>query len=356
MPISVPSLTRLKRLSRETIVSTLAKGEAVLRVAIEHVIGDAVALTTYLFIESLREMWPQLWSDSATGAHLDRRAKIYGISRNPPGAASGRVKFTGVDGSVVPVGTELGADDGVKYKTSAAVVIASGQAFATVTAQSEGLKTNKAVGVKLKLSASIAGVNGTAEVVTGAAGEAGLVDGVDAESDTALQARLGARIATPPKGGHEADYVGWARQVSTIVQAWAFGNHNGPGTVLVLAASSGGTLSAAKKAEIEALLATLKPAVHTVTVQAPTLLVVAPTIQISPNTAAVQAAVTTALQELFRGWVLSASATTIRLSQLTTAIGSAAGEDFHVLVSPNADVALPAYNLPSLGAITWQGF
>jgi uncharacterized phage protein gp47/JayE len=81
------------------------------------------------------------------------------------------------------------------------------------------------------------------------------------------------------------------------------------------------------------------------------------TIQLSPNTASVQAAVQAELEDLFRreaGVEDGAGSGTVLLSHIREAISRAEGETDHVLVSPAADVTLSAGEIATVGNLTFQ--
>jgi uncharacterized phage protein gp47/JayE len=96
----------------------------------------------------------------------------------------------------------------------------------------------------------------------------------------------------------------------------------------------------------------LRPITDQLTVLAPTLVPVAMTISgLSPNTSAVQAAVTAELADLFAREAVPGGG--IALSHIRAAISSAAGEDDYTLVTPVANVTTTAGQMATLGAITW---
>lgn len=85
--------------------------------------------------------------------------------------------------------------------------------------------------------------------------------------------------------------------------------------------------------------------------QAPTAAPLNLTIQLTPNTAAVRAAVTAELADVVRREAMPGG--TLLLSHLREAISVAAGEINNVLSTPTADVTHAPGQMPVLGTITW---
>jgi uncharacterized phage protein gp47/JayE len=234
VPFSVPSLEQVRKLSRDTIVNAVAKGRPVLKRTVEDALGNAVGALLYLRLERLKVIWSQLWADTATERWLDRIVAIWGLSRKDRAPATGKVRVTGEEESVLPQGTIFESAAGIGYATLSEVTISGGEAFVLVESTVGGSNTNLPVDAVISLTAGVAGIDGDATVVVGDEGEAGLVGGVDVEDDEALRSRLLARIREPAAGGSIADYVGWALEVPGITRAWCVPGINGPGTVLML--------------------------------------------------------------------------------------------------------------------------
>ena len=75
------------------------------------------------------------------------------------------------------------------------------------------------------------------------------------------------------------------------------------------------------------------------------------TIQLTPDTPAVRAAVTDELTQLLLQEGVPGG--TILRSHIAEVVSAAAGESDHVLVSPTGNVTFSAGQLPVLGVITW---
>ena len=157
----------------------------------------------------------QLFPDICDGEFLERWTTIWGINRNPPISASGFVECTGTDGVNVPAGTVIIRADGAEYTVDALATILSGTAELSITAIEAGEDGNVDAGSELSFQTPISQVD---TIVT--VGAAGIIGGVDIETDESLRNRLLERIKEPPQGGASIDYPKWAKEVSGVTRAW----------------------------------------------------------------------------------------------------------------------------------------
>ncbi len=239
------------------------------------------------------------------------------------------------------------ADD-VEYVTTADGIIAAGTVEVPIKAVKAGANSNAATGTKLNLLSPLDGIKSIA-----VSGE--LAGGTDAEDNTSLRSRLLARIRQAPHGGADFDYVQWALDVSGVTRAWASPRELGAGTVTVRIMTDGVTENGIPATEIieavQSYIDNVRPVTAEVTVVAPVATPMNPTINLNPNTAAVQAAVEAELTDLLRRE--AEPGTTILLSHLREAISIATGETDSVLVSPSANVEHTTGQIAVLGTITW---
>jgi uncharacterized phage protein gp47/JayE len=166
-------------------------------------------------------------------------------------------------------------------------------------------------------------------------------------------------LREPPEGGADQDYIAWARQVAGVTRAWVYRNELGRGTVVVRFVRDNDPSifpDAGEVAAVQAKLAAERPTTAEVTAVAPTSLAVAFTIHIVPDNADTRTAVTAELTDLLarraepgdgvaRGKVL--------LSEIRTAIGTAAGVTDYTTAVPAADVVPGLGQLATVGVITW---
>lgn len=293
----------------------------------------------------------QILPDRAESEYLQRWAGVYGVARKASAAAAGVAEAQGVNGSVIPTGTELQRGDGVGYVTTSTATIAGGVASLTVEATSPGSAGLAAAGVKLAFVSPIAGVAAEALV-----GGGGLVAGADEETDDQLRGRLLARIRQPPQGGSQSDYERWALETPGVTRAWVYPGWMGAGTVGVTFVMDGREDPIPLEADVEvvaAKIAPLRPVTAEVVAFAPTPVPLDLEIDgLDPDIAGVRAAVEQEVRDLlFRE---AQPGGVILISHLREAISIAAGEYDHVLVSPLANVTHDPGELAVLGEITWS--
>lgn len=294
----------------------------------------------------------QIPFDTADGDILERWASIWSINRKPASFAIGSLTFTGNDDTVIAAGTQAQRADGLVYATTATATIVNGVATAAAIAATVGATGNAVAATKLKMVSSIAGVN-TNVVVDGGA----MTGGADIEADAALLARLLARIGQAPHGGAAHDYIAWALEVSGVTRAWVKPGWGGLGTVGVTfmcdEAEGNGIPNAAKVAEVQAYMDTVRPVTAEVIVFAPTAKPLNPTILgLAPSTDAVKAAVMAELKDLLRREAEPGAA--ILISHMREAISLAAGETDHALTSPAANFTTAAHEIATLGTLSWS--
>lgn len=291
----------------------------------------------------------QVLPDTADAEIMERWASIWGVTRKAASFAAGPVTLTGSSGSIIPAGTLLQAADGQEVETDVEVTLAAGTATVQVTALTAGQAGNLTAATVLSLASPIAGVNAQAVVASG-----GFSGGADAETDTALRTRLLARIQAPPHGGAEADYIAWALEVAGVTRAWVYPAELGLGTVTVRFVRDDDASIIPDAAEVSAVqshLDALRPVTAALTVVAPVAVPLNLTIQLTPNTSTVQAAVQAELADLLRREAEPGG--TILISHIREAISLAAGETNHVLTAPVADVVHTTGQIATLGTITW---
>jgi uncharacterized phage protein gp47/JayE len=106
-------------------------------------------------------------------------------------------------------------------------------------------------------------------------------------------------------------------------------------------------------AEVQSHIDNVRPVTADVTVAAPTAVPLNLSIQINPNSIAVQQAIAAELADLIRRE--SVPGGTLLLSHIREAISVAAGEADHILLSPSANVARAFGEITTLGTITFAG-
>lgn len=350
MPFERPTLAELNDRAIAGINTRLPGADALLlrsNLGVLARIQSGAIHSLYGFLDFLAS---QLFPDTSEAEFLERQAAIFGVTRKAATAAAGTVDFTGTELSAIPLGTLLQAGDGTEIATTAAGAIAAGVAAVAVEVVAPGVAGNLAAGVSLGLVSPVAGIDATATVAAG-----GLTGGADGESDDSLRARLLDRIRQPPHGGAASDYEQWSLQVAGVTRVFVAPTEQGLGTVVVRFAvdddPAGPIPDAAKVAEVQAFIDPLRPVTADVIVLAPIAVPLNFTIQLTPNTATVQAAVDAELRDLLRREAKPGA--TILISHIREAVSIAAGETDHVVSVPAADVAHGPGDMAVFGAITW---
>lgn len=354
MPFQRPTLTELiDRVSNDISSRLIGSEGAVLRRSLAGILARSEAGAVHLLYGYLDWIATQAMPDTAIDEYLDRWASIWLTEgRKAAAFAGGVIPMAGIDDSVIVAGTMIQRPDGVLYEVQADATIAGGTADVTVVCAVAGIDGNVAVGTRMTLLQPVAGVTSSALLVDAITG------GVDIESNDRLRERLLIRIRMPPQGGAEYDYVNWALDVAGVTRAWCTPQAFGIGTVGVVFVTDddpGGIIpDAGKIAEVQAYINARRPVTADVFVGAPAADPLDITIKISPNTAAVQAAVTAELNDaILRD---AEPGGTIYISRLREAASLATGETNNLFVSPTADVTHTPGQIAVGGTYTFQSF
>ena len=347
---SRPSLQNLIDRAQGDIEAGLPGADARLRRSNLNVLAGLIAGVSHGLHGHIAWLADQVIADTAEAEWLDRWATLWlDQPRKAAAAATGSVTFTGTSGTLIPAGTSLVRADGVEYATEADATLTGGTITAAVTAIEAGAAGNAVAGVTVTLTTPIAGVTSAATVASG-----DLTGGSDTESDDALRVRLLARIKEAPHGGASFDYVNWALEVAGVTRAWCYPQELGVGTVTVRFVRDDDASIIPDAGEVTAVqdyIDALRPVTAQLTVVAPVAVALDFTIAVTPDTAAVRAAVEAELTDLLRREAEPGG--TILLSHIREAISIAAGETNHVLTVPAADVTHTTGQMATMGTITW---
>lgn len=313
-------------------------------------ITEMAMLDLYLYVAYIaNELMPDTAQD-----WLPRHAIIWGVPQVQAAPASGNAIAAGAPESNIPAGLGL-SYQGTSYVTTAAVEIpSSGQASVPVEAVVAGTAGNLAAGAILTVTTPVEGL-GVQQMTVDPNDIAG---GLEAQSIPEWRQEILAKIRTEPSGGDYDDYVQWAQDALPGVIAACPAAACGQGAVAVFIAMVGPTGPIAATAEqvatVQAYINTQgRPVTANVTVYAATLNPINFSLQVRPNTAAIQAAAEDALALFFAQQPAASAAAspigqTSYFSQLEDAI-AADGETYHEILAPTADV--PAPNLGALNVL-----
>jgi uncharacterized phage protein gp47/JayE len=361
MPFERPTLAAIVSRIDGDIVTRVTGAITILRRSVLKILGRAYAGACHLLYGNIEFNKDQTFITTANAEHLERHAAEYGITRTAATKATGTGTATGTDGITIPASTELQSTTGIVYLTDAAVVIASGVATLAITAKVAGEDGNDDSGIVLTFVSPISGVTTTVTTTTALDG------GADEETDEALRERVLARKRQPPHGGASFDYEQWMLEVSGVTRSWAIDQYQGIGTIgCAFVRDNDDDLipSPAEITTVENYILSHPDPITLVTVGKPVTAIlymitltkksVNLTLSISPNTADVQTAIESKIEDI----ILSEGGPgqTIYLSQISAAISAATGEDRHSIDFPTDDITASTNEVHVPGTITWNTY
>jgi uncharacterized phage protein gp47/JayE len=369
MPFARPPLTALRNQAIQDITTSGVPGlDGLLRNSVLRVLAwvmSGLAYSVYGYIDWIsREAVPF----TATDEFLHAWAALVGIYQKDSSPATGRARFTGTAGVLLPSGSALTRQDGVPYTTTAdATTDVTGALTVPIVAAVNGAATNADSGVAISLDPPPIGLNAGGQITS-----PGCTGGSDQETEDELRTRMLYRYAQPPQGGAESDYVEWATEVPGCTRAWVDGSGMGPGTVVVYpmfdlanAAEGGlpqgtngcatdewrGPTAAGDQLTVADHIYPLRPVTALVYVLAPVPLPIDVALQsLDPGDTDTRARIVASLDDMFLN--LAVVGGTIYPSQLYAAIIGTEGVNHFDIVSPAAPVIAAAGHLPVMGALT----
>jgi uncharacterized phage protein gp47/JayE len=342
LPWTTPSLDDVRKQNRDYVTARLHSAPMVPN-SVLRVLADGNAGLAYLVLLYIDWLARQLLPDTAETEWLDRHAQIWIPPGRKPGTfASGSGTVTGINGTIVPAGTQLSSQPGTLYETTEQVWIDVVATPVAIRAVDPGIAGNLDPGATLATVTAVPGLDGLVTIVT-------MTGGVDPETDDELRARVLFRIQEPPMGGDADDYVAWALAVPGVTRAWCYPNEMGMGTVTVrfmcddLRADNNGFPLEVDVAAVAAYLDEKRPvAVKDFWVYGPIPfaleLQITELVNDSPSTrAAIEQSIDAMLyaravpgQTIYRSWV-------------DEAVSQAVGEQHHTLIFTDAVMPDPAH-------------
>lgn len=174
-----------------------------------------------------------MFLDDNTGYYLEKRANEYGVYRKNGTKAIGKVKFTGIEGTIIPKGSLVSTSSNLLFETIEQAVISLGTTAVTtnIIAQDIGSKYNVIENTIISIPVKI---NGIASVTN----ESQILSGTDAETDEELLNRTIIQIQNPATSGNATHYKLWSLEVDGIGDAKVFPLWDGNGTVKVMPITS----------------------------------------------------------------------------------------------------------------------
>jgi uncharacterized phage protein gp47/JayE len=318
--------------------------------SVEGALVRAVALVSHELQGRIEYVFRQRFPDTAEAEYLERHGALCRpiVTRRAPSAANGSIAFAGSPASTIPAGRELRrADDARFVMLEDATIGGDGTAIGSVGALVPGIAGNTAAATKLTLISPVDGVHSQATVAA-----PGLAGGADEESDESLRARIIERMQEEADGGNDADWRAWVQEVVGQTRVWVYRLHMGPGTVGVAFVMPDGSIPDAPMIEaVEAHLQAQRPVTATLSLFAPAVTAIDLTIEVSPDTAAVRAAVEAEAADFFIREAEPGG--TLPRSRLSDAISSATGQYSHKFVGVPEEIATAAGHIARIGAVTW---
>ena len=231
MPWTTPTLRQVREIVRDDVTAALS-GAIRLGNSVVRVVADANAGLAHLTLRYIDWLARQFLPDTAEAEWLERHGNIWltnadgSIGRKVAAFASGSVTLTGLEGTIVPIGTRVTSNAGIDYETTEEIVIGNAPTEVAVLALTGGAAGNFLSGDALSLVDNISGLDSIATVIT-------LDGGTDQEELEDLRTRILLRIRQPPMGGDANDFVEWALAVQGVTRAWTAPLEMGIGTVSV---------------------------------------------------------------------------------------------------------------------------
>lgn len=341
MPFERPSLQELITRVQSDAESRL--GKKAMRWTLVPVLSRVIAGVSHSLHGLIAFTIRQIFSSTAEGAYLERRASEYGVYRKQAASAVGSVTFSG-DGHV-PAGTQLQSGDDMIYLTTTDL---DEDKVAQIRAAKPGAAGNADAGMELTLVSPIAGIMSTA-----VAGE--LTGGTDAEDDESLRERLLQRQKNPPKAGTKADYVAWALSVAGVTRAWCYPQELGQGHVTVRFMTDGmtenGIPNEVMVKRVTEYIESMMPVTCILHVEAPIPKPLDVTIDLLPDDIAVKAKIESAIESV----VMSESKPggPILRTSLDRAISGVSEVLSYRIISPTDDVGTTTGEIYVPGIVSW---
>jgi uncharacterized phage protein gp47/JayE len=230
MPWTTPTLRATRQMVRDDVTAAL-RGAAMVANNALRVMSDAQGGLAHLILRYIDWLSKQLLPDTAETEWLDRHGNIWlvnsngTIGRKAATYSEGTANFTGQQGFVIPIYTQLIAAD-ITFQTSEEITIGAAATEGAIEALDAGSAGNLPPGANMSFVVAMSGIDTTITVIE-------LVGGADEETDDQLRARVLERIQRPPMGGDADDFVQWTLAVPGTTRAWCAPREMGMGTVTV---------------------------------------------------------------------------------------------------------------------------
>lgn len=347
-----PTIKEIRDRIVSDINARIPSSDARLPNSVLNILATVFAMAIYPLYQLFEYICLQIDPATAEGTYLERHGRMVRLTRNSASPGVGRVTFTGLAGTEIPLGTEIQRSDGVKYQTTVAAQLTADSITVPVISLDDGKTVNADQGVQCSLISPIAGLDSECEIASG-----GITGGSDIESDKDFKERILERMKNPPGAGTKADYKNWAESIPGVSKAWVYPQELGVGNVTVRIITDQGSEAPIPSEElikkVKDYIETVRPiGVSNLQVLAPIAKPLDLTIDLLPDDETTRESVKSSLKNLIRQEAEPGG--TLLLSHIRQAISNATGEYDNALVSPTADVTSETGELLVLGEITWQ--
>ncbi|ORC37256.1 hypothetical protein B4O97_03440 [Marispirochaeta aestuarii] len=211
--ITIPTIAEIRDQILSDIETQTGQEAPLLPRAVWRVLAAALAGALHLLYRVGAWLYDQIFTATMDDDALSLRGQEYGLTRTPAQKWIGTATVTG-SGATIAIGT-LFQDSGNVYQVTDALTFTT-----TGTLKLESLEGGEAVHLDVADTLSIvtpqAGVDNTITVASVTQ------SGADQETLSAFRSRILYRQQNIPQGGSVADYVLWATEVSGIAEAFAF--------------------------------------------------------------------------------------------------------------------------------------
>lgn len=365
----VPTILAVVTRVRNDFNARIQGADAFLRKKTLRGIADSVGGQSFGLLLLAVRISNEIFPDLGSVVSIRRWMNMLGIVELVALAAEFDVDFTGTPTTPIPLGHTVVRSDGVIFETKSADVIGGGGTVTiTVVAQVANAAGNTDAGTTLQLGTPIAGVD-TACTVSSPLSN--VVAGIDNEDiNTSGRNRVLTKLGETPHGGNKSDYTVWVNEF--IVANDVFVNAvpgNGTTdsallgtvevrfTVLDTSDPLNPVVRVPTSGEVASVLAGITDGDHApITADVKVFELVDDLIDVtfttlSPNTQAVQDAVTSSLRAMIEREGVPDG--TIFLSQFIGAADAAVGENNHVMSVPAGDYVAGPNDFPKLGVVTF---
>lgn len=361
MAYTKPTLSTVIDNVKNNLFSRVTGSDSSLQNSFLNVLAIVVAGTLYGLYGFLSFVLRQLFPDISDAEYLERWATIFGLARDPAVKATGTVKFTGTDTTVIPLGTQVSRSDGVLFSTTAAGTIGasvSGEVDIAVSCDEFGETGNTDSGAVFTLTQTIAGVDGEATLQS-----PGATGGVERQTDASLRSDILERMRRPPRGGSSYDYEVWTKEAITTITRVFVRTYNENASLnpdelflgqvkvyFMIDGTGNGIPTSPQVATVLAYLESKAEPTARIIVAAPVADSIDFEIDISPNTTETQADLNAALDDMIVEE--GEPGGTITLTKVLKTVSAVASIDDFSIVDPVADIVSAMGEIPVKGTVT----